>query len=170
MFHILRKIDIFNIFNIPSKRCRNKRLSVKLFIPFSKLASYRKEYNLLKELWKPDLNEFAKNHYDCIYSERQSHELYSNWNGEALVNIKWDHFGKYYYYWNWHIFNVFVIFSFLVIYPNFPTNLTVRIINIVLGLFLLYFEVRKFIIKPLNYLSSPSNHLSKYILYSLLLI
>jgi len=162
MVHLLRKIDIFNIFNIPSKRCKNRRLSVKLFIPFSKLASYRKEYNLLKELWKPDLNEFVKNHYDSIYSERQSHELYSDWNGEALINSKWERFGRFYYHCIWHIFNVFLIFSLSMIYQSYPKNLAISIINIILGFFLLLFEVRKIFFDPVKYLSVGSSYLSKY--------
>ena len=128
------------------------------------MATYRKEYNLLKELWKPDLSEFVKNHYNITYSDKQSHDLYSNWNGEALINFKWERFGKFYHHCTWHIFNVFFLFSILMIYPDeyFSKNLVISSINIILGCFLLLFEVRKFIFNPIKYLSVGSNYLSKY--------
>jgi len=148
----------------------NKRLSVRLFIPFPKLVTYNdKTKNVKKSLSPlhyikkllciPDANNFVKNHFD--HWER-SFDLYSEWNGEAIINFKWDHFGKYYYYWYWHTFNIFQFFSVLIIYPSYPKTLPVCVINFILGAFLLSFEVRKFLFRPISYLLNPMNHLSKY--------
>jgi hypothetical protein len=162
ILRLLKKLDIFDIFHIQFKKNKLKKLSVKLFIPFPKFATYCKDYNFSKELWNPDLNEFIKNHYDSTHSDKQPYDLYSDWNGEALIKFKWECFGKFYYHCIWHIYNVFFLFSILMIYPNLPKSLVISIINIILGFFLFLLEVRKFFFDPAKYFSIGSNFLSKY--------
>jgi len=153
-----------------------RRTSVELFVPFIKFATYPPKptrSNFLEKLFliptSNESNEFIKNHYSKKYSkisEIQSCDLYSDWNGEALINFKWDHFAKFYHYCNWFIFTIFLfVFAFSNVYPT-----KFLIIDIILGLFLLLIEARKFIFNPKKYVWTEINYISKYDQYHTFLI
>ncbi|CAG8610546.1 16923_t:CDS:2 [Dentiscutata erythropus] len=140
-----------------------KRPALDLFIPLSKFSSYPVEYNFWKELLgRPQANGFVK---------MQTAELYSDWNGEALLNFKWNTFGKYYYFFNWFVYTIFLgTFAFAATDPkDFISQSNQRILLwlcIILGFFHLSFEIRQFIFNWKDYILSAWNFfdLGAYIL------
>ncbi|GBC07473.1 hypothetical protein RclHR1_00750007 [Rhizophagus clarus] len=152
-----------------------RRTSVELFVPLINFSTYPLKSksksirsNFLKKIFltptSNESNEFIKNHYGKYskISEIQSCDLYSDWNGEALINFKWDHFAKFYHYCNWFIFTIFLfVFAFSTVYPT-----KFLIIDIIFGLFLLFIEARKFIFHPKKYVWSEINYVNlKMILF-----
>ncbi|CAB4492502.1 unnamed protein product [Rhizophagus irregularis] len=78
--------NLHTLYNYSLKPSYKKRSAIKLYIPLPQFASYNTNYNPVKEFFLgPEKNEFLK--------LKHSH-FYSDWNGEALLNFKWE---NYYY-------------------------------------------------------------------------
>ncbi|RIA84196.1 hypothetical protein C1645_832643 [Glomus cerebriforme] len=60
--------------------------------PYVKFANYPQDYNWIFELIRPQSSPFVKT---------ISGDIYKTWNGEALINFKWNTYGKYYYVVIW---------------------------------------------------------------------
>ncbi|CAG8759604.1 3887_t:CDS:2, partial [Dentiscutata erythropus] len=67
-------------------------ITIKLLLPLPKFVSYPESYNTWKELWKPLPSNFVRS---------IDGELYKYWNGEALLNFKWNTYGRKYYMAIW---------------------------------------------------------------------
>ncbi|KAF0459332.1 transient receptor potential cation channel subfamily a member 1-like [Gigaspora margarita] len=124
-----------------------------LIFPLPKFSSYTKNYNPWKELLFPNSSPFC----DYEYSE-----LYKWWNGQALINFKWNTYGKYYFLAIW-IFYVTFMCCFLVVVTisnelSQSTQESLLITTIILGVLHLGFELRQFIYSPSSWISDPWNY------------
>ncbi|CAG8607222.1 25505_t:CDS:1 [Dentiscutata erythropus] len=131
--------------------------AVKLLIPLPKFASYPTKYNFLFELLKPTPNEFIK-----TALQTQIPIIYSDWNGEALLNFKWNRFGKFYYYAIWMVYTIFLLAFILA--TSLPNNYissenqrVLLIFSIIMGFSQLTIEIRQFIWDWRSYIVSSWN-------------
>ncbi|PKK75983.1 hypothetical protein RhiirC2_773001 [Rhizophagus irregularis] len=84
----LKVVDILSK-NIPRNR---KTPSITFMIPYVKFVNYPRNYNWFWELIKPQPSPFVKT---------ISGDIYKTWEGEALINFKWNTYGKYYHLLIW---------------------------------------------------------------------
>ncbi|CAG8649551.1 14079_t:CDS:2, partial [Dentiscutata heterogama] len=131
--------------------------AVKLLIPLPKFASYPAKYNFLFELLKPTPNEFIKTALQI-----QIPIIYSDWNGEALLNFKWNRFGRFYYYVIWMVYTIFLLaFTLATSLPNNYISLekqrALLIFSITMGFSQLTIEIRQFIWDWRSYIVSSWN-------------
>ncbi|CAI2197065.1 9116_t:CDS:2, partial [Funneliformis geosporum] len=73
---------------VKSKFSKGSKLSITFMIPYIKFASYPQYYSWWSELIIPQPSPFV---------ESISKDIYKSLNGEALINFKWNSYGKYYY-------------------------------------------------------------------------
>ncbi|RIB00036.1 hypothetical protein C2G38_2235919 [Gigaspora rosea] len=126
--------------------------TVILIFPLPKFSSYDSNYNSWRELISPNPSTFSKHQFP---------ELYEYWHGEALINFKWNAYGKYYFL---AIFIFYLIFMFCFLIAatikglsNCTQNLLL-IITIILGVLHLTFEIRQFIYSPLSWITDIWNY------------
>ncbi|KAF0562006.1 transient receptor potential cation channel subfamily a member 1-like [Gigaspora margarita] len=123
-----------------------------LIFPLPKFSSYDSNYNPWKELIFPSPSIFSKHEFP---------ELYKYWHGEALINFKWNAYGKYYFF---AIFNFYFIFmlSFLIVATikelSSNTQNLLLITTIFLGILHFTFEIRQFIYSPLSWITDIWNY------------
>ncbi|RIA84298.1 hypothetical protein C1645_832487 [Glomus cerebriforme] len=125
---------------------------VVFIVPYIKYSCYPLKYSWWKEIFYPQPSEFVK---DC------EKEFYTNWNGEAIINFKWEKFGRAYYFAIWLIFIVFLVCFTIASYPTNSISQEIRIklhkTSIAFGIFHLIFELRQFIWRPITYVISIWN-------------
>ncbi|RIA83282.1 hypothetical protein C1645_834064 [Glomus cerebriforme] len=95
------------------------------------------DYNWLLELFKPQSSPFVK---------MVNEDIYKTWNGEALINFKWNAYGKYYYTTIWISFIALLgCFTAVATIPqqhiNEDTQKQLLIASIILGFIHLSFEI-----------------------------
>ncbi|RIA87084.1 hypothetical protein C1645_828292 [Glomus cerebriforme] len=115
--------------------------TITFMLPYIKFVNYPKDYNFLLELIKPQPSPFVK-----IKNE----DIYKTWNGEALINFKWNKYGKCYYTIIWISFMALLgCFTAVATIPqqhiNEDTQKQLLIASIALGSIHLSFEIRQFI-------------------------
>jgi hypothetical protein len=125
------------------KKSKNDRTvpTITFMIPYIKFINYPQYYKWFLELIRPQSSPFT---------ETISKDIYKTWNGEALINFKWNTFGKYYYAMIWILFIALLgCFTATATIPQNYINDDVRkqlfIASIILGFIHLSFEVRQFI-------------------------
>ena len=125
--------------------------TISLIVPFYKICEYQdKNYNPWNEmLYKPK---------SVLFYNIDSNNFYKWWNFAAVIDFKWNTFGKYYYYLIWLFFIIFYSCFSLAIVEN---NNTLLIISIILGFMHLYFEFRQFLWDPLFYFKDLVNIFGK---------
>ncbi|CAG8624551.1 10786_t:CDS:1, partial [Scutellospora calospora] len=133
--------------------------STVLAIPLPNFVSYPKKYSFWKELIMPCSNCFTYSNKLEMINE----EFYRYLNGVALLNFKWNTYGRKYYFAIWLIYTVFLS-SFITVstlYNEISWNFQkfLLITAIILGFWHLIFEIRQFIYSPLHYFSSIWNYL-----------
>jgi hypothetical protein len=109
--------------------------------PYIKFINYPQDYKWFLELIRPQPSPFTKT---------ISKDIYKTWNGEALINFKWNTFGKYYYAMIWILFIALLgCFTATATIPQKYINDDVRkqlfIASIILGFIHLSFEVHQLI-------------------------
>ncbi|PKK70585.1 hypothetical protein RhiirC2_849799 [Rhizophagus irregularis] len=87
-------------------------------IPYIKFVNYPKDYDWLLKIIMPQSSPFVKT---------ISGDIYKTWNGEAIINFKWNTFGKY-------------------------VQVQLLIASIILGLIHLSFEIRQIIYNPIKWI------------------
>ncbi|POG59779.1 hypothetical protein GLOIN_2v1719548, partial [Rhizophagus irregularis DAOM 181602=DAOM 197198] len=112
-------------------------------IPYIKFVNYPKDYNWW-ELIKPQPSPFVKT---------VNENIYKTWNGEALINFKWNTYGKYYYAVIWISFMVLLsCFTIAATVPQQYIDKNIQnqlfIVSIIFGFIHLSFEIRQFIYSP----------------------
>jgi len=91
--------------NVNSKKAKPTNLTkptITFIVPYIKFVSYPQEHGWWwwwRELIKPQPSPFVKT---------INREIYKTWNGEALINFKWNLFGIYYYAIIWIMFTVYL--------------------------------------------------------------
>ncbi|KAF0412145.1 transient receptor potential cation channel subfamily a member 1-like [Gigaspora margarita] len=128
-----------------------------LMFPFPNFVAYddnEENDNLLKKLFKPRSSHFV-NIDDLTF--------YSTWNCEALINFKWNTFGKKCYFAIWLIYIVFfgsfIIVATLSHYISWPCQKILLIITTVLGFWHLFIEIRNITFSHKEYFESLWNYL-----------
>ncbi|RIA95733.1 hypothetical protein C1645_816322 [Glomus cerebriforme] len=107
------------------------------------------DYNWFLELIRPQSSPFVKSINGGIYK---------TWNGEALINFKWNTYGKYYYTIIWISF-IALLGCFTAVatapsqYIDKGTRKQLLITSIILGFIHLSFEIRQFIYNPIKWIN-----------------
>ncbi|CAG8553083.1 6806_t:CDS:2 [Acaulospora morrowiae] len=132
------------------------KLTIKLVFPFPNFVSYPTEYNTYLELIYPKHSPFTD--YDKPH-------LYKWWNGEALLDFKWNKYGRKYYLSIWAFYTIFMA-SFTIsatLESQLSWNMlkALLISTIVTGMILLLFEIRQFAYDMRRYVASPWNYFGK---------
>jgi hypothetical protein len=114
--------------------------TITFMIPYINFINYSKNYNWFLELIKPQPSSFTKT---------INRNIYKTWNGEALINFKWNAYGKYYYAIIWIFFMALLgCFTAAATIPQKYINEEVKqqlfIVSIILGSIHLIFEIRQF--------------------------
>jgi hypothetical protein len=119
---------------------KNKGAPTIIFMnPYVKFVNYPKDYDLLSDFFKPQPSPFV---------ETINRDIYRTWNGESLINFKWDKYGKYYYAIIWIVFMAFLgCFTAAATDPHIDEDVRIRLLwtSIALGVVHLSFEIRKMI-------------------------
>ncbi|PKY42634.1 hypothetical protein RhiirA4_456466 [Rhizophagus irregularis] len=114
--------------------------------PYIKFVNYPKDYNWFLELIWPQSSPFV---------ETMNRDIYRTWNGEVLINFKWEHYGKYYYAIIWIRFIAFLgCFTAAATISDINDDIRNRllIVSIILGFIHLSFEVRQIIYNPIKWI------------------
>ncbi|CAG8504423.1 15520_t:CDS:2 [Acaulospora colombiana] len=130
-----------------------KKSTIKLVFPLPGLTCYPSEYVTLKELLAPQVNSFTE--YDKL-------DLYRWWNGEALLDFKWNTYGRKYYLFIWFIYTIFLVCFVMAVtlstQMSWSTLRNLFVATIVLGSWHLIFEIRQLFFDKKKYISSPWNY------------
>ncbi|PKC75174.1 hypothetical protein RhiirA1_528989 [Rhizophagus irregularis] len=161
MFYILDKchfisniglMDLFsNIYNaLLYKLTTRDTPTITFIVPYIKFINYPQRYNWFSELIKPQPSPFVET--------TMNRDIYNTWNGEAIINFKWNTYGKYYYSIIWIGFIALLgCFTAAATIPQQYIDDDIRkkllIASIVFGFIHLSFEVRQFIYNPLKWVS-----------------
>ncbi|RGB39396.1 hypothetical protein C1646_754547 [Rhizophagus diaphanus] len=114
--------------------------TITFMIPYINFVNYSKDYNWFLELIKPQPSPFT---------ETINRNIYKTWNGEALINFKWNAYGKYYYAMIWILYMALLgCFTTAATIPQQYINEEVRqqlfIASIILGFIHLILKIRQF--------------------------
>ncbi|GET00350.1 hypothetical protein GLOIN_2v1874127 [Rhizophagus clarus] len=159
IFHILLRYHFVNdIFSVDilssiyqillSKLAKDKIPMITFMVPYIKFVNYPRCYNWFIELFKPQSSPFV---------ETISRDIYKTWNGEAIINFKWNTYGKYYYMMIWIGFMAYLgCFTAAATIPQqlIDDDIQKRLLiaSIILGFIHLSFEVRQIIFSPIKWL------------------
>ncbi|CAI2194832.1 8315_t:CDS:2, partial [Funneliformis geosporum] len=160
-FHIINEIydDGFSLcyYKINNKIFPKKKLmpAITFIIPYIQFACYPRDYSWWRDLIKPKPNSFV---------ETINKEIYKTWNGEAVINFKWNKYGKYYYYTIWIFFTALLACFTAAASTNYENIASESIRNrlliatIVLGFIHLTVEIRQIIYDPIEWVIDPWNY------------
>ncbi|CAI2175250.1 8941_t:CDS:2 [Funneliformis geosporum] len=151
---------LYFIYSITGKYQRKRLIS--LVVPCLEFTKYNPDYNFWKELLLPPK--------DNPFVTFDDQTFYDSWNAEALINFKWNTFGRIYYNLLWGLFTMFLltfgIGSTLSLYimSDDTRNILLRI-SLILGSLLIFHEIRQFFWDPKRYILDSWNwvDLSAYI-------
>ncbi|RGB43425.1 hypothetical protein C1646_749819, partial [Rhizophagus diaphanus] len=154
--HIYFNIEhkIFKIF----KKYITTTQTITFMIPYINFVNYPKDYNWFLELFRPQPSPFT---------ETINRSIYKTWNGEALINFKWNAYGKYYYAMIWILFMALLgCFTTAATIPQQYINEEVRqqlfITSIILGFIHLILEIRQFFYNIIKWFYNFWNIFGKY--------
>jgi hypothetical protein len=127
-------------------------------VPYINFVNYSKDYNWFLELILPQPSPFT---------ETLNRNIYKTWNGEALINFKWNTYGKYYYAMIWILFMALLgCFTAAATIPQQYINEEVRqqlfIASIILGFIHLILEIRQFFYNIIKWFHNFWNIFGKY--------
>ncbi|POG77389.1 hypothetical protein GLOIN_2v807942 [Rhizophagus irregularis DAOM 181602=DAOM 197198] len=151
IFSISTIILIYFIYKIYLIHSRPSIPTITFMISYIKFVNYPRDYNYIFDLFWPKPSPFV----NII-----NRDIYKTWNGEALINFKWNAYGKYYYFIICNLFMaLFLCFTAVATIPQdyLNENLKRNVLktSITLGSFHLIQEIRQFIYNPkkwfLNY-------------------
>jgi hypothetical protein len=146
--------DIFSIYfkiiGFLSKKLLKRRTVpiVTFMVPYIKFVNYPREYNWFWELISPQPSPFF---------ETISSDIYKTLDGAALINFKWNTYGKYYHRIIWIGFmSLLGCFNAAAGIPKQYIDIDIRnrllIASIILGIIHLSFEIRQFIYNPAKWI------------------
>ncbi|PKY57934.1 hypothetical protein RhiirA4_511244 [Rhizophagus irregularis] len=123
--------------------------SIMFMVPYFKFINYQQRDNWFLELFYPQTNPFVET--------TANKDIYDTWNGEAIINFKWNTYGKYYYSIIWIGFLALLgCFTAAATIPQQYIDDDVRknllVASIVIGFIHLIFEVRQFIYGPFKWI------------------
>jgi hypothetical protein len=126
--------------------------------PYINFVNYPQDYNWFSEIIRPQPSPFVKT---------INRDIYKTWNGETLINFKWNTYGKHYYITIWIVFIIFNgCFTASATIPNQYINGDVQkyllIISIILGFIHINFEIRQIIYNWNKWIHDFWNIFGKY--------
>ncbi|CAG8481000.1 16218_t:CDS:2 [Funneliformis caledonium] len=130
-----------------------RKTFIKFVVPYTGFTKYPPDYDYWKELYRPEKSPFV-----ILVNET----FCDSWNAEAIINFKWDKFGRLYYYLFWVYFTMYLL-NFGIgstLSPSIMNNDTRKaflIVSIVLGLSLIVHEIRQFLWDPKKYIKDVWN-------------
>ncbi|CAB4429415.1 unnamed protein product [Rhizophagus irregularis] len=158
IFYVLEKYHFINdmfivgpfsgfYFNLSNRLTTRETPIITFMVPYIKFVNYPLYYNWFLELIKPQ---------PSLFVETISRDIYKTWNGEAIVNFKWNTYGSFYYSIIWIGFMALLgCFTAAATIPQQYIDDDIRkklfIASIILGFIHLSFEVRQFIYNPLKW-------------------
>ncbi|EXX65143.1 hypothetical protein RirG_136100 [Rhizophagus irregularis DAOM 197198w] len=153
--------DAFSIyFEVVEKLSRHSKTIpiITFMVPYVKFVNYPKDYNWFLELISPQPSPFVNT---------ISSDIYKTLDGEALINFKWNTYGKYYHSMIWIGFMAFLVcFNAAAEIPQQYIDESVQkqllIASIILGFIHLGIEIRQFIYYPAKWISDIGNMLGMY--------
>ncbi|CAI2166722.1 1014_t:CDS:2 [Funneliformis geosporum] len=141
------------LYRIIAGKYKNGR-HISFIVPCFEFTKYKSDYEYWEELIKPPK--------DILFVALDDQTFYDSWNAEALLNFKWDTFGRSYYYLLWGFFTMFML-SFGIgstlsssIISDDTRNIFLRI-SIILGSFHMIHEIRQCFWDPIRYFRSIWN-------------
>ncbi|GET00353.1 hypothetical protein GLOIN_2v1874127 [Rhizophagus clarus] len=144
-FQYLQLIDLTRSILWSRYNLKKEKIPMVTFmVPYIKFVNYPESYNWFIELFKPQSSPFV---------ESISREIYKTWNGEAIINFKWNTYGRYYYIMIWIGFTAYLgcfTAAATIPQPNIDDGIQKRLLiaSIILGCIHLSFEVRQIIFSP----------------------
>ncbi|PKY51141.1 hypothetical protein RhiirA4_496374 [Rhizophagus irregularis] len=175
-FHVINEIHTdgssffhYRSYYFISKKIKENKLRFQIFpgkpkptitflVPYIKFVNYPQNYNWLMEFFiRPKPNPFVKTINRAIYE---------TWGGEAMINFKWEKYGRYYYAIIWIIFAALLgCFTAATTlsedYISEKDRKILYISSIFLGIIHLIIELRQFIFDPIAWISDPWNYFGK---------
>ncbi|PKC75177.1 hypothetical protein RhiirA1_504889 [Rhizophagus irregularis] len=147
-FHVISNMRTEEIFAwvyfvLSDKLSSTRKIpTITFMVPYINFVSYPQRYNWFLELFNPQSSPFV----DTITNE----DIYNTWSGEAIINFKWNTYGKYYYSIIWIGFLALLgCFTAAATIPQQYIDDDVRknllVASIIIGFIHLIFEVRQFI-------------------------
>jgi len=164
-FHLINEIYedgfskcYYNFYYFISNSIFPKKLkpTITFIIPYIKFVNYPQDYEWWWELIKPKPSSFV---------EAINRSIYKTLNGEALINFKWNTYGKYYYFAIWMKFT-----ALLGCYTAAATSSEgllsdgirrLLIASIILGFLHFTFELRQFIYDPIKWIFDAWHYFGK---------
>ncbi|CAG8521998.1 5076_t:CDS:2 [Paraglomus brasilianum] len=134
-----------------------RRSTLTLVVGLPRFCAYPPNYSFLKDFLFPASSPFVTS------TVSDNRDLFRTWDGEALINFKWQTFGLYYYIFIWIQFiALFVCFAATMTdgesaLVDKPTKRNLVLASAILTVWHLHFEVRQFIWNPVYYVLSPWN-------------
>ncbi|GBC02452.1 hypothetical protein RclHR1_04630008 [Rhizophagus clarus] len=163
-FYILSKYHFINdfytndvlslYFEAVEKLSKHRTMPIITFMSsYIKFMNYPKDYNWFLELILPQPSPFV---------ETISNNIYKTLDGEALINFKWNSYGKYYHSMIWITFMALLgCFNTAAKLPQqyIGDNVQRRLLiaSIILGFIHLSFEIRRFIYNPAKWMKDIGN-------------
>ncbi|PKK78592.1 hypothetical protein RhiirC2_770074 [Rhizophagus irregularis] len=144
---IFNEYDIFASFyfyindNFLKYMSKSTTPTITFMIPYIKFVNYPQNYNWFWEFIRPQSSLFVK-----IISEN----IYKTWDGEALINFKWNTYGKYYYVMIWMSF--IALLGCFNVSATIPQQYISKDVQKQLGFIHLSFEVRQIIYNPIKWI------------------
>ena len=132
--------------------------TVTLIFPLLNFATYPKNYSY-SELFYLQGNPFTS----LLYAP----DYYKWWHIKALINFKWNTYGRFYYFITWAIYSIFMC-CFLIVSTipvhkiSWNNQVILLVATIFFGFIHFIFEVRQYIHKPVAYIASPWNWFGMY--------
>jgi hypothetical protein len=127
--------------------------------PYIKFLGYPSDWNWVSELIRPQPSPFV---------ETITVDIYSTFNGESLINFKWNLYGKYYYAFIWVMFTA--LLGCFTAATSISTNILpltndnkwyLLIASITLGFIHLFNDIRQFLFNPGKWIRDPWNYFGK---------
>ncbi|PKY18724.1 hypothetical protein RhiirB3_468731 [Rhizophagus irregularis] len=154
-FHVISNMRTEEIFAwvyfvLSDKLSSTRKIpTITFMVPYINFVSYPQRYNWFLELFNPQSSPFV----DTITNE----DIYNTWSGEAIINFKWNTYGKYYYSIIWIGFLALLgCFTTAATIPQLYIDDDIRkklfIASIVFGFIHLSFEVRQIIYNPFKWI------------------
>ncbi|RIB23014.1 hypothetical protein C2G38_915445 [Gigaspora rosea] len=150
--------QIYNILAFPYMLCSSyftiySQETLILIFLLLNFATYPKDYTY-RELFY-----FQDNPFTLLLD---TPDYYKWWNVKALINFKWNTYGRLYYFIIWAIYSIYM--SCFLIVSTIPehkiswNNQAILLVStIFFGIFHFIFEIRQFIHRPIVYVASPWN-------------
>ncbi|KAF0519098.1 transient receptor potential cation channel subfamily a member 1-like [Gigaspora margarita] len=147
------KTPFVKFFKKKSKKTDDQQhQSIILIFPLPKFSCYPSEYNPLIEIFFPKFSPFAN---------YESSELYKWWSGQAIINFKWNTYGKYYFIAIFILYSIFMVcFLIVATLENELSKITqeqLLLATIILGAWHIFIEFRHLICHRLRWIKDPWN-------------